>query len=97
MGIVYDPVVVLNLAFDVAILGLGAYAYVAGRLSAGMWIGLGFGFFGVSYGVTMLGYGGSTAVLLLLRVLGYAAVIVGLVRSLLTLEHRLGRPAPSRP
>ncbi|MGD0718218.1 MAG: hypothetical protein ABSA15_01355 [Thermoplasmata archaeon] len=78
MGLVLDPITVLNLVFDLIIVGLGAFAYVKLKSIVGGLIGVGFGFFATSYILTILGYGSSTVVLVPLRVLGYLCVIGGL-------------------
>jgi hypothetical protein len=78
MTLVFDPVTVLNLCFDVVILALGAVAFVRVRGSVGLLVGIGFGFFAISYILTIFGYGSATVVLLPIRVVGYLSVIVGL-------------------
>ena len=94
MGLVLDPIVVLNLAFDLIVLGLGAFLYVRAGMAVGGLVGLGFAFFAVSYILTILGYGGSNALLLPLRVLGYVSVIAGLAW-LLYQWRRTSPPTPA--
>jgi len=78
MALVFDPVTVMNLIFDLIILCLGVFAYMRMKGKAGLVVGLGFAFFAVSYIITLLGYGSMTTVLIPLRVLGYLSVIGGL-------------------
>lgn len=78
MAVVYDPVVVSNLVFDLIILGLGAFTYARLKSVVGGLIGLGFVFFSAYYILTILGYGGDTVLLFPLRVLGYLLVVVAL-------------------
>lgn len=94
MPLVYDPIVVLNLVFDLIILGLGLYAYARVRLTGAALIGVGFGFYAISYILTILGYGSSTLLLLPIRVLGYLSVIAGLA---LILYHALSRSSARAP
>ncbi len=78
MALVFDPVTVMNLIFDLVILCLGVFAYVKMKGVAGLVVGVGFGFFAVSYIITILGFGSLTTVLVPLRVIGYLSVIAGL-------------------
>lgn len=80
MAIVPDPVTVLNLAFDLIILCLGAlvYARMKKRGTIGLCIAIAFALFAASYVITILGFGSLTAVLVPLRVAGYLSVIAGL-------------------
>lgn len=95
MTLVFDPITVLNLAFDLVILGLGVYAYARARATVGGLVALGFGFFGVTYVLTILGYGSATTVLLPLRVLGYISVIAGLALLLYQVRPRTVASAPA--
>lgn len=74
---VLDPVIAMNLLFDVVIILLGSYAYGKKRVALLLWITLGFSLFAVSYVLTILGFGSS--VLIPLRAVGYLSIIVGLV------------------
>lgn len=78
MALVFDPVTVMNLIFDLIILCLGVFAYVKMKGKAGLVIGAGFAFFAISYIITILGYGSMTTVLIPLRVIGYLSVIAGM-------------------
>jgi hypothetical protein len=71
-----DPVVALNLVFDVVIVLLSAYAYRKKRVALLLWIVMAFSFFAVSYVLTILGVG-SSLILIPLRVVGYLSVIAG--------------------
>jgi hypothetical protein len=70
----------MNLVFDLIILCLGVFAYIKmkKKQAMGACIGIGFGFFAISYILTILGYGSLNIVLIPLRVLGYLSVIAGL-------------------
>lgn len=95
MSLVVDPITVLNLAFDLVILGLGLFAYIKGKATMGGLVALGFGFFAISYILTILGYGSSTTLLLPLRVLGYVSVIAGVVVLLYQVWPKAPTSAPS--
>lgn len=78
MALDFDPVTVMNLVFDLIILCLGVYSYKKVKGSAGSVVGIGFGFFAISYVITILGFGSVTAALIPLRILGYLSVIGGM-------------------
>ncbi len=88
MAFDFDPVALLNLGFDLVILGIGGYAYLRRRSTAPLWIGAGFGLFGISYALTIAGVDGPVMLLLALRVLGYLAVLVALSLVLLPSPRR---------
>ena len=79
MSLVFDPITVLNLTFDLVIVGLGVFAYLKLKSLLAALIALAFAFFASSYVLTILGYGSSTYLLLPLRILGYLSVIAALV------------------
>jgi hypothetical protein len=79
MAIVWDPVAITNLVFDLVILYLGIYAYNRKKGVIGLCVGAAFGLFAISYVITILGYGSATVVLVPLRILGYLSVIIGLI------------------
>ena len=80
MVLVLSSITVMNLVFDLIILCLGVFAYIKmkKKQAMGACIGIGFGFFAISYILTILGYGSLNIVLIPLRVLGYLSVIAGL-------------------
>ena len=78
MALNFDPVVVMNLIFDLIILCFGVFTYLKSEGLAGLVIGIGFAFFAISYVITILGYGDMTTVLIPLRILGYLSVISSL-------------------
>ncbi len=94
MVLVLDPITVLNLVFDLIIVGLGAFAYFKLKSAVGGLISVGFGFFAISYVLTILGYGSATTVLVPLRVLGYLSVIAALC---LCLYQAWPKPTPTPP
>lgn len=73
-----DPVVVMNLFFDVIILTLAIHVYKGRRTTLVLWIVVAFCLFAASYVLTILGLG-SSLVLLPLRAFGYLSIIAGLV------------------
>ena len=73
-----DPVVAMNLLFDVVILAFSAYAYRKKRGTILAWITVAFCFFTTSYVLTLLGFGVSL-ILIPLRAVGYLSIIAGLV------------------
>ena len=71
-----DPVVAMNLVFDVVIILLSAYAYGKKRGTLLLWITVAFCFFASSYVLTVLVVGGSL-ILIPLRAVGYLSIIAG--------------------
>lgn len=80
-----DPVVAMNLLFDVIIVLLSVYAYGRKRGTLLVWVAVGFSFFGASYVLTILGLGDSL-ILIPLRAVGYLSIIAGVV--LHSIQHR---------
>ena len=72
-----DPVVGMNLVFDVVIVLLSIYAYEKKKGVLLLWISVAFSFFAVSYVLTILGLANSLF-LIPLRAVGYLSVIAGL-------------------
>jgi hypothetical protein len=66
----------MNLVFDVVIVLLSAYAYLRKRGALLLWIAVAFGFFAISYVLTILAVGGSL-ILIPLRAVGYLSIIAG--------------------
>lgn len=73
-----DPVIVMNLLFDLAILILGIFVYNERKAVLALWVAIGFCFFATSYALTILGLGDSL-ILIPLRALGYLSIIAGLI------------------
>jgi len=72
-----DPVIVMNLVFDLVIVLLAVYVNGKKHNVLLLWIALAFGLFAISYVLTILGITDST-ILIPLRAVGYLSVIVGL-------------------
>ena len=87
-----DPVAATNLILALGILILGVWAYERKKESLALYVALGFGLFAISHALSLLGYGDVQAVIIPIRVLGYLAVISGLLFLLLLRTVR----APSR-
>lgn len=79
MPVTVDPVTVTNLVLAAIILVMGLWFYTRTRGSLALFVAVGFGLFGVSHALTILGYGGVDIVIIPIRVLGYLTVIAGLV------------------
>jgi high-affinity Fe2+/Pb2+ permease len=73
-----DPVIVLNLLFDLVIFLLGLLVYKEKKNILPLWVAVAFLLFAVSYALTIVGIGNSL-ILIPLRALGYLSVIVGLI------------------
>ena len=71
-----DPTTVMNLAFDMVIVLLSAYAYGKKRGTILLWITVAFCFFAASYVFSILGFGISL-ILIPLRAVGYLSIIAG--------------------
>lgn len=72
-----DPVIGMNLAFDVAILLFAAYSYISTRSSLLLWLTFAFSIFAASYALTILGVA-SSLILIPLRAIGYLSIIAGI-------------------
>jgi len=73
-----DPIVVMNLVFDLVILALAIFVRMKRRIVLILWIAIAFGFFAVSYILTIVGLS-SPLILTPVRAVGYLSVIAGLV------------------
>ncbi len=72
-----DLVIAMNLAFNLVIVCLGAFAYVRAKNVLVLSVSIGFCFFAISYILTIAGFG-SSVVLIPLRAFGYLTIIAGL-------------------
>lgn len=77
MDLALDPVIVLNLLFDLGILFLSIFVYKEKKGPLVLWVGIAFCIFAVSYVLTILGLGSQT-ILIPLRATGYLSVMAGL-------------------
>ena len=73
-----DPVIIMNLLFDLAILILGIFVYNEKKVVLALWIAIGFCFFAISYVLSILGFVDSL-ILIPLRALGYLSILAGLI------------------
>lgn len=89
-----NPIAATNLILALAILILGVWAYESKKESLALYVALGFGLFAISHALTLLGYGDVQAVIIPIRVLGYLAVISGLVLLLLLRTGKVSRAQP---
>ncbi len=99
-----DMIVAMNLAFCIVIVGLGYWGYRLSRKISKVlyllpaFVGVGFGLFGVSHFVTLIGMAGAFAqALIVVRALGYITVIVSMIWVInssirLHREHAEARP-----
>lgn len=78
MELVLDPVIVLNLLFDLAILFLSIFVYKEKKGPLVLWVTIAFCIFAISYVLTILGFGSQT-ILIPLRAIGYLSVLAGLI------------------
>jgi len=76
--LVLDPIIVMNLLFDLGILFLSFIVYKVQKGPLVLWVGIAFTIFALSYALTILGFGSQT-ILIPLRAIGYLSVISGLV------------------
>lgn len=81
MAFVWDPVSVLNLFFCILIVILGYWAYRQKENVVALYIGLGFGLFGISHIAVLLGSQSSEISLLVVRSLGYLVVIFAMYKA----------------
>ncbi len=76
--LVLDPVIVLNLLFDLGILFLSIFVYREKKGPLVLWVAIAFCIFAFSYALTILGLGLQT-ILIPLRTIGYLSIIAGLI------------------
>jgi len=74
----FDLVTSVNLVLCVVIFVLGTFGYSKHKNSVPLYIGIAFGFFGISHLMTLLGIQGVTELLIGIRTLGYLTVICAL-------------------
>jgi hypothetical protein len=79
-------IVAMNLAFCILIVGLGYLGYRLSRKISKVlyllpaFVGVGFGLFGISHFVTLIGMAGALAeALIVIRALGYITVILSMI------------------
>ncbi len=75
-----DPVVLLNLTFDVVIVLLGVFVHQRKKNQFALWVAVAFALFGISYVLTIAEVT-SSWVLVPIRTLGYLSVVLGLILS----------------
>lgn len=75
-----DPVVLLNLTFDIVIVILAAVFYQKNKNTLVGWVAVAFALFAFSYVLTLAGVG-SSWVLVPIRTVGYLSVVLGLILS----------------
>ena len=83
MALDLNPIDATNLILAATILILGIWIYERKKETLALYVAAGFGLFAVSHVLTILGYGDVQALMLPIRVLGYLAVIAGLIILLL--------------
>ncbi len=80
MVFVMDPVRIVNLILCTIILFLGIYGYYKRKSTVPLWIGVGFGMFGFSHLMVLLGISKSMEILLIsIRTMAYLLVVISLV------------------
>lgn len=72
-----DPVVAMNLVFDVVIVLLSVFYYGRRRSSILLWIAVAFCLFAASYALTIVGVVNSL-ILIPMRAIGYLSIIAGI-------------------
>ena len=74
-----DPIILMNFILCVIILGMGVWEYIRTKSRVELYVGIAFGFFGVSHLLTLLGLAaGLTTLLIIIRLLAYLTVIYAL-------------------
>ena len=78
-----DLTITLNLVLCIIILAFGIWGYIKKKWDAPLYIGIAFGFFGISHLMTILGLAAGLAVfLIIIRLIAYLLVIFALYRML---------------
>lgn len=72
-----DPVITMNLVFDIVILLLSVYSYVKKRSSILLWLTVAFSIFAASYALTILEVANSL-ILIPMRTIRYLSIIAGI-------------------
>jgi hypothetical protein len=75
----FDMMTFVNLVFALAILALGMWNFLKSKNAVSLYVGVGFGLFGVSHLMTLAGLAVSLSQsLVVFRTVGYMSVILGL-------------------
>ena len=77
---VVDAITAMNFALCVVIVALAYLAYSKKKSDVALYLGVAFGLFGLSHFIVLLGFGSATTVLVIIRTLGYLAVILALLK-----------------
>jgi len=75
-----DLITAMNLVLCVVIVALGCITYRKSKNNIPLYVGVGFGLFGISHAINLLGIQGMTDGILLIRTLGYLTVVFALLR-----------------
>lgn len=79
MGVLSDPITMVNLLLSVMIFAFGYWGYKKGKSDVAFYVGAAFGLFGISHFVTLLGYGYMMEpALIWIRAFGYMMVAYAL-------------------
>lgn len=80
MAFLLDPVIIANLIFCIIIVILSIWAFKKIKYKAILYIGAGFGLFGIAHLAVLMGYGSSETILIIIRSLAYIIVIFALIK-----------------
>ena len=91
MGIVWDPVNIINIILCTVIVILGFMAYKRGRKMVPLLIAIAFLIFDVSHLVNFFGLADNwEAFLMIIRTLGYLTVVLAMYQSIRTIKQKPG-------
>ncbi|MFO8061342.1 MAG: hypothetical protein R6U31_00275 [bacterium] len=89
MGLVWDPVNIINIILCTVIVILGFMAYKRGNKTVALLIAIAFLIFDVSHLVTFFGLADSwEAFLMIIRTLGYLTVVLAMYQSVRTIKQK---------
>ena len=77
---IVDPTTAMNFALCVVIVALAYVAYSKKKNDVALYIGVGFGLFGLSHFIALLGFEAATTVLVIIRTFAYLTVIFALLK-----------------
>ncbi|GAB4308478.1 MAG: hypothetical protein Kow0019_05000 [Methanobacteriaceae archaeon] len=80
MANTWDPLALINLVFCVIIVLLGAWCYIKKKNTLAIYIGIGFGLFGISHFMVLIGADSASISLVIIRSLGYLVVILAVLK-----------------
>jgi len=84
MANTWDPLALINLVFCIIIVLVGAWCYTKKNNTLALYIGIGFGLFGLSHFAVLIGADSASISLIIIRSLGYLVIILAVLKEALS-------------